>query len=110
MKYTEFTYVARMVSDPNMVVVLTGSPYKTLKDWIDAAKAKPKGVSVGGTGIGNADHGQLANIEKKVGAPFTYVPFDSGGPVMTNLLGGKVGPAMAHPSDASAQMPAGQGR
>lgn len=110
MKYTEFTYVARMVSDPNMVVVLTGSPYKTLKDWIDAAKAKPKGVSVGGTGIGNADHVQLANIEKKVGASFTYVPFDSGGQVMTNLLGGKVDAAMANPSEAYEQMRAGKVR
>src|SRR5207247_8447049 len=54
-----------LVSDYNMVVVRTESPYKTLKDWLDGAKAKPKGVSVGGTGIGNADHVQLANIEKR---------------------------------------------
>jgi len=47
MKYTEFTYVARLVTDPNMVVVRTESSLKTLKDWLDAARAKPKGVSVG---------------------------------------------------------------
>jgi len=110
MKYTDFTYVARMVLDYNMVVVRTESSHKTLKDWLDAAKAKPKGVSVGGTGIGNNDHVQLANIEKKTGTSFNYVSFDSGGQVMTNLLGGKVDSAMANPSEAYEQMRAGKVR
>ena len=110
MKYTDFTYIARLVSDYNMVVVRTESPYKTLKDWLDGAKAKPKGVSVGGTGIGNADHVQLANIEKRSSTQFNYVSFDSGGQVMTNLLGGKVDSAMANPSEAYEQMRAGKVR
>jgi putative tricarboxylic transport membrane protein len=110
MKYTEFTYVARLVTDPNMIVVRTESPFKTLKDWLDAAKAKAKGVSVGGTGIGNADHVQIANIEKKTGISVNYVAFDSGGQVMTNLLGGKVDSAMANPSEAYEQMRAGKVR
>jgi putative tricarboxylic transport membrane protein len=110
MKYTDFTYVARLVTDPNMVVVRTESPFKTLKDWVDAAKAKAKGVSVGGTGIGNADHVQVANIEKKAGISLNYVSFDSGGQVMTNLLGAKVDSAMANPSEAYEQMRAGKVR
>src|SRR2546428_14151929 len=100
MKYTEFTYVARLVTDPNMVVVRTESSLKTLKDWLDAARAKPKGVSVGGTGIGNADHVQLANIEKQAGTSFNYVPFDSGRQGLTNLLGGKGGSPEANASEA----------
>lgn len=110
MKYTEFTYIARLVTDPNLVVVRAESPFKTLKDWLDAAKAKAKGVSVGGTGIGNADHVQVANIEKKAGISLNYIPFDSGGQVMTNLLGGKVDSAMANPSEAYEQMRAGKVR
>jgi putative tricarboxylic transport membrane protein len=110
MKYTEFTYIARLVSDPNMVVVRNESPFKTLKDLLDAAKAKPKSVSIGGTGIGNADNVQLANIEKISGTSFTYVSFDSGGQVMTNLLGDKINAAMANPSEAYEQMRAGKVR
>jgi putative tricarboxylic transport membrane protein len=110
MKYTEFTYIARLVSDPNMVVVRNESPFKTLKDLLDAAKLKPKGVSVGGTGIGNADNVQLANIEKISGTSFNYVSFDSGGQVMTNLLGDKINAAMANPSEAYEQMRAGKVR
>src|SRR5258708_8811603 len=37
MKYTEFTYLARIVSHPKLVVDLPGSPYKTLTESIDAA-------------------------------------------------------------------------
>jgi putative tricarboxylic transport membrane protein len=110
MKYTDFTYISRLVTDPNMVVVRADSPYKTLKDWLDAAKAKPKGVSVGGTGIGNADHVQIANIEKKASISVNYVSYDSGGQVMTNLLGAKIDSAMANPSEAYEQMRAGKVR
>ena len=110
MKYTDFTYVARMVLDYNMVVVKAESPFSSLKDWLDAAKAKAKGVTVGGTGIGNNDHVQLANIEQKTGTQFNYVSFDSGGQVMTNLLGGQIDSALANPSEAYEQMRAGKVR
>lgn len=110
MKYTDFTYVARLVEDYNMVIVRSESPLKTMKDWLDAAKANPKGVSVGGTGIGNNDHVQLANIEKRTGTQFNYVSFDSGGQVMTNVLGGQLDSALANPSEAFEQMRAGRVR
>ncbi len=110
MKYTDFTYIARMVLDYNMLVVRNESPFKTMKDWLDAARANPKGVSVAGTGIGNNDHVQLANIEKRTGLQFNYVSFDSGGQVMTNLLGGQVDSALANPSEAYEQMRAGKVR
>jgi putative tricarboxylic transport membrane protein len=110
MSYTDFTYIARMVLDYNMIVVNAESPYKTMRDWLEAAKANPKGVSVAGTGIGNNDHVQLANIEKRTGLRFNYVSFDSGGQVMTNLLGGQVQSAMANPSEAYEQLRAGKVR
>lgn len=110
MKYTDFTYVARLVEDYNMVVVKTDSPYRGLRDWLDAARARPRGVSVGGTGIGNSDHVQLANVEKRTGVQFNYVSFDSGGQVMTNLLGGQIDSALANPSEAYEQMRAGMVR
>jgi putative tricarboxylic transport membrane protein len=107
MKYTDFSYIARMVLDYNMVVVKADSPHRSLKDWLDGARARPKGISVGGTGIGNNDHVHLANIEKRTGVQFNYVSFDSGGQVMTNLLGGQIDSALANPSEAFEQMRAG---
>jgi putative tricarboxylic transport membrane protein len=109
-KYNDFTYIARMVVDYNLVVVRSESPYKTFKEFADAAKAKPKGVSVAGTGIGNTDQLQSVQIGKALGTEFTYASFNSGGEVMTNLLGGHVDAAMANPSEAWEQMRAGRVR
>jgi putative tricarboxylic transport membrane protein len=109
-KYNDFTYIARMVVDYNLVVVRAESPYKTFQEFADAAKARPKGVSVAGTGIGNTDQLQSVQIAKALGTEFTYASFNSGGEVMTNLLGGHVDAAMANPSEAWEQMRAGRVR
>jgi putative tricarboxylic transport membrane protein len=93
-----------------MVVVRAESPYKTFKELADAAKTKPKGVSIAGTGIGNTDQLQMVQIGKALGTEFTYASFNSGGEVMTNLLGGHVDAAMANPSEVWEQMRAGQVR
>ena len=85
-KYDDFTYIARLVTDYNMVVVRTESPFKTFKDFVEAGKAKPKGVSVAGTSIGSTDQLQLVQLGKKAGAEFNYTAFNSGGEVLTNVL------------------------
>ena len=109
-KYDDFTYIARMVTDYNMVVVRAESPFKTFKDFLDAGKARPKGISVAGTTIGGTDQLQLVQIGKKAGAEYNYTAFNSGGEVLTNVLGGHVDAAMANPSEVWEQMRAGQVR
>ncbi|HEX2922565.1 MAG TPA: tripartite tricarboxylate transporter substrate binding protein, partial [Chloroflexota bacterium] len=107
-EYNDFTFLAKINRDYNLVVVKSDSPYKTMKELIEAAKAKPKTVKIGGTGVGQVDNIHVALIEKATGAKFTYLSFDSGGQVMTNLLGGQVESAMANPSEAYEQMRAGK--
>jgi putative tricarboxylic transport membrane protein len=106
--YNDFTFISRMVIDYNLVVVRNESPFKTFKDFVDAGKTKPKGVSVAGTNIGSTDQIQLVQISKIAGVEYTYTPFNSGGDVATNLLGGHVDAAMANPSEVWEQMRAGQ--
>ena len=107
----DFTYIARMVTDVNLVIVRKESPYKTLQEFLAASKAKGKGgLSVGGTNVGAVDH--LANLAlaKAARTELTYVPFKSGGEVMTNVLGGHVDAAWANPNECVSQMEAGQVR
>ena len=108
--YNDFTFIARMVTDYNMVVVRSESPFQTWKELVDAAKAKPRGVSVAGTNVGNTDQVQLVQISKAAGVEFNYTPFGSGGDVSTNLLGGHVDAAMANPSEVWEQIRAGRDR
>ncbi|MEW6333941.1 MAG: tripartite tricarboxylate transporter substrate binding protein [Thermodesulfobacteriota bacterium] len=108
--YNDFTYIAKLNVDYQMIVVRTESPYKTLKDLVAAAKAQPKAIRIGGTGVAQIDTLHVARLEKAAGIKFNYIGFDSGGQVMTNLLGGHVDCAIANPGEAYEQIRAGKVR
>lgn len=107
-EYDDFTFIANIDRDYNMVVVRSDSPYKSLKELISTGKDKPKSIKIAGTGVGQVDNIHAALMEKATGAKFTYVSFDSGGQVITNILGGQVDAALANPSEAYEQMRAGK--
>lgn len=109
-EYNDFTFIANIDRDYNMIVVRNESPYKTLPELISAAKANPKKLTMAGTGVGQVDNIHTVLFEKNGGGSYTYVAFDSGGQVLTNLLGGQVDAAMANPSEAYEQMRAGKVR
>jgi tripartite-type tricarboxylate transporter receptor subunit TctC len=88
---TTFVPVAAPVLDPGIVVVKNDSPYKTMKDLIEAAKANPEKISIGATGIMTAPHLMLLQAQKISGAKFNIVQFATGAADATNaLLGGHI--------------------
>jgi putative tricarboxylic transport membrane protein len=108
--YNDFTYIAKLNVDYQMIVVRADSPYKTMKDLVTAAKAQPKTLKIGGTGVAQIDLLHIARFEKASGVKFNYIGFDSGGQVITNLLGGHIETAIANPGEAYEQMRAGKVR
>jgi putative tricarboxylic transport membrane protein len=105
----DFTYIARLVSDINLIIVRADSPINNAKDLVEAIKKKgPKSISLGGTGTGSPDH--FGNIEliRATKQQFNYVPFNSGGEVVTNLLGGHIDGAWANPNECVGQLDAKQ--
>jgi len=105
----DFSYVARLVSDINLLIVRVDSPYNNVKDLVEAIKKKgPKSISIGGTAIGGPDHFANIILNKATKQEFTYVPYNSGGEVMTNLLGGHVDAAWANPNECVGQLEAKQ--
>lgn len=108
--YNDFTYIAKLNRDYQLIVVRADSPYKTMKDLVTAAKAQPGAVKIAGTGVAQIDVLHVAMFEKASGVKFNYIGFDSGGQVMTNLLGGHVDCAIANPGEAYEQMRAGKVR
>jgi putative tricarboxylic transport membrane protein len=107
----DFTYLARMVTDVNLLIVRKESPLNSVQELLAAARAKGKGgLSIGGTNVGQVDHIANINLTKATKVDFTYVPFKSGGEVMTNLLGGHVDAAWANPNECIGQLEAGQVR
>ncbi len=88
------TPVAKLIEEPDIVVVGAESPYRTLAELVAAWKADPGAVPVGGgSSPGGPDHLAPMLMAKAVGIePRTvnYIPFDGGGELLASVLGGKV--------------------
>jgi tripartite-type tricarboxylate transporter receptor subunit TctC len=75
---------------PNVLVVRADSPFKTVKDVLEAARAKPGKLTYASQGNGTSAHlaGEMFNNLAKV--QMTHVPYRGAGPAITDLLGGQV--------------------
>lgn len=75
---------------PDAIVVKADSPFKTLQDLIDAAKAEPGKITMSGSGKGTANHIAQLRFDDMAGIETTYVPFKGTGAAVTALLGDQV--------------------
>lgn len=75
---------------PDAIVVAAGSPYQTLKDLIDDAKANPGAVTMSGSGKATANHLAQIRFDKMADIKTTYVAFKGTGAAVTALLGDQV--------------------
>lgn len=82
-----FELLALQNYDTGLVAVVGDSPYKTLKDLIDAAKAKPETIKVTTAGILSNAHLNILMTQQATGAKFTIVHFDGAAAGRTALLG-----------------------
>ena len=70
----DFTYIARIVSDINLVIVRSDSPVNNAKDLVEAIKKKgPKSFSLGGTGTGGPDHFATIELNKATKQEFKRI-------------------------------------
>ena len=99
----DFETVARLNYGVASIVVLASSPYKSLKDLIDAAKKNPGKIKFGHSGNWGAVMVPGAQLFSEAGAKVTLVPHKGGGPAMKALLAGDVDFTMAFPSVIGAQ-------
>ena len=86
----DLTYLARTSGQTFGIAVLAGSPHKTLKDLVAAAKAKPGEVTYASAGIGGATHVGMEEFALAAGAKFNHIPFKGGSDALQALLGGHV--------------------
>jgi tripartite-type tricarboxylate transporter receptor subunit TctC len=75
---------------PDALMVTADSPYKSLKDFVEAAKKAPGTVTLSGSGTNSANHLAQQQFDKMAGIKTTYVPFGGTGPSNTALLGKQV--------------------
>jgi tripartite-type tricarboxylate transporter receptor subunit TctC len=104
----DFTEIAPLAIQPNVLVVNTDSPYKTLMDFVKAAKEKPGSINLGHAGIGSSTH---LNTEKFIAAAdikVTEIPFKGTPEVVAAIFSGDVQAYWAPISAAIAMIKGGK--
>ena len=96
--------------DELMLSVRSESPFKTIDDFVSAARAKPGQLTVGGTATNTEDHIFTYLFEQAAKIKVKYVPFNSGGEVTAALMGGHIDAAVENPNEIVAQIEAGKAR
>ena len=95
---SDFAPIALVTADPTVLVVRADGPYKTLKDFVAAAKARPGKINYSSSGVYGTLHVAMEIFANAAGVQLFHVPYQGGGPAVTALLAGQV--------EASAQGPA----
>jgi putative tricarboxylic transport membrane protein len=103
----DLTPIAGMVREPAMFVVKNDAPYKTLKDFIDAAKGSPGKLKQSAGSIGARDWVVRQLLMKNTGADWAYISFPGGGERISALLGGHVNIMLIEPQEAGEHIRAG---
>ena len=87
---SQFTPIARVLGDPNLLIVSAASPYKTVKDLVDDARQRPGQITYASAGNFGASHLCMEMFCNAADIKLLHVPYRGGGPALAGLLGGQV--------------------
>ena len=85
----DFAPVSLIAAVPNIVAVNPAVPAKTLKEFLDLARAKPGSINYGSAGNGSAGHLAMEYLKRIAKADMVHVPYKGTGPMLTDLLAGQ---------------------
>jgi tripartite-type tricarboxylate transporter receptor subunit TctC len=105
--FKDFTAISLLASSPNILLVRTDSPFKTMADLIAAAKAKPGSLSFAHAGTGTSTHlaGELLKSLAKI--DLNAIPYKGGAPSINDLLGGQIPMSFNNGPESVGQLQAG---
>lgn len=105
------TPIAKLIEEPDIIVVAKDSPYHSIEQLIEAWRADPGNVAVGGgSSPGGPDHLAAMLFAKGAGLEpksVNYVPYDGGGELLASVLGGKIAFGTSGVSEYRDQIEAG---
>jgi tripartite-type tricarboxylate transporter receptor subunit TctC len=105
---TSFEPICYLVRSPQLFVVNTASPYHTLADLLDAARARPDELTLASAGPASSPQMAFEMLKKAADIRMTYVPYPGSAPAVSALLGGHVTSVMAAYPNVAEQVKAGQ--
>jgi tripartite-type tricarboxylate transporter receptor subunit TctC len=105
-----FIPIVNQVLDPGLIWVKGDSPYKSLKDLIDAAKKDPGKIRACTTGILSDDHLAILMMQEAAKCEFRIVHFDSGTQQLAGIMGGHVDVAFDNVGSIVKRVQSGEAR
>jgi tripartite-type tricarboxylate transporter receptor subunit TctC len=105
-----FEPIACLTNSPQLVAVNAASPYKTFREWLAAAKAKPEALSYATVGPATTQHIAGEMLQRSAGIKLIYTPFAGGAPAVNAVLAGHVDTVLANVSELQSFIESGKMR
>ena len=86
----DFTNVAPLAAQPNVLIVGVDSGWKTLQNFIAAAKSKPGQLNFSSAGMGSATHLNLEKLKLMAGIDVSHVPYKGSPEAIADTMAGRV--------------------
>src|SRR3954469_25337684 len=106
----DFAPITIAATAPNVLVVNSSLPVKSLAEFIALAKAKPGALSYGTPGIGTSPHLSMELLKSMAGIDLQHVPYRGTAAAVTDLIGGQISATFANALTAKPQVEAGRVR
>jgi tripartite-type tricarboxylate transporter receptor subunit TctC len=100
--------VSQAINMPLILVVPAASPFKTVKDLVDFAKANPDKLDYGSYGAGGAAHLAAELLQRDAGIKWTHVPYKGGAQAIADVLAGRLGGYFSNPITALPHLKSGK--
>src|SRR5581483_1515837 len=105
-----FEPICDLVTTPQIIVVNAASPYHTLAELLDAARARPGELTIAAVGPNTTQHIGIERFKRLAHVDLTYVPFPGGATTINALLGNHITAAVLNWSEIGQQITAGSAR
>jgi tripartite-type tricarboxylate transporter receptor subunit TctC len=107
---TSYEPICYLLSSPQVIVVNSNAPYRTLDEFITDAHAKPGQLTFATVGPATAQHIGFEQFKRVANVDVIYVPYPGSAPAMSALLGGHVNAVLANYAEVHEQLQAGKVR
>ena len=104
----DFEPVCQLVATPLLLVVRNDIPARTVKEFIDYAKANPGQLTYGSIGVGSTSHLAGAMLDSMTGTKTLHVPFKGSAQTLVEMIGGRISYSFIGVSGSIQQARAGQ--
>lgn len=105
--FEDLTVIGRLFLDPTVLYVHNESPFQTIEEFIEHARANPRDLAVAIGSAGSLDQLVLQTLEREAGIEVRTVPHEGGGDAMVALLGQHVDAVVGEPGQGVSQLESG---